>query len=66
MTEADYLLCAAHLLLDAEEELGRLCPICRDRAQRDVCPICGGERGEWGINPAFDQAQFEARRRGET
>ncbi len=65
MTDADYLLCAAHLILDAEEELDQLCPICRARAEADLCPVCGGERGERGVNPAFDQARFEAQRRGE-
>lgn len=65
MTDADFLLCAAHLLLDSEEALRQLCPGCRARAEAELCPVCGGDRGEWGVNLAFDQARFEAQRRGE-
>ena len=33
MTDRDYLWCALNLALDREEELARLCPACRERAE---------------------------------
>ena len=68
MLDRDYLWCLANLLLDGEEELERLCPQCRARAEEDRCPVCGqpAARGEGGVNPAFDRARYERLARGET
>ena len=67
MTDGDYLWCAVNLLLDEEEEAARLCPVCREEAQRERCPVCGRETGQVsrGENPAFDWARFERMKRGE-
>lgn len=59
MKDRDYLWCALHLALDREEELDSLCPQCRERAEREPCPVCGEERSGWGVNPAFDLSRFE-------
>lgn len=59
MTDRDYLWCALNLVLDREEELEQLCPQCRQRAEEDICPICGESRGSWGYNDGFDLARFE-------
>ena len=59
MTDRDFLWCALHLSLDREEELARLCPSCRERAERETCPVCGAEQDSWGENPSFDPARFE-------
>ena len=59
MTDRDYLWCALNLVLDQEEELAQLCPECRNRAGRELCPVCGAERDSWGENPAFDLERFE-------
>ena len=59
MTDRDFLWCALHLSLDREEELARLCPSCREKAEREVCPVCGAEQDSWGENPGFDPARFE-------
>ena len=66
MTGRDYLWCALHLLLDEEEVLDRLCPVCRDQVGKDCCPVCGGQTGEIaaGINGAFDWEKFRALREG--
>lgn len=64
MTGRDYLWCALNLMLDREEELARLCPDCRGRAEEEPCPVCGAPRGEWGDNPAFDLARFDQLRGG--
>ena len=66
MTGRDYLWCALHLLLDEEEVLDRLCPVCRDQVGKDCCPVCGGQTGEMaaGINGAFDWEKFRALREG--
>ncbi len=66
MTDRDYLWCALNLLLDQEEELARLCPDCRARAQEEPCPGCGQRRENWGDNPAFDLGRFERMRGGMT
>ena len=69
MLDRDYLWCLANLLLDGEEELERLCPQCRARAEEDRCPVCGqpaAALGEGGVNPAFDPARYERLARGET
>ena len=52
MKRRDYLWCALNLLLDHEEELGRLCPSCRAQAEEGRCPgsLAGGEgMSVWGI-----------------
>lgn len=62
MKDRDYLWCLVHQLLDREEELGRLCPECRIRAEEKHCPVCGRPAGDWGegeVNPAFDERRFE-------
>ena len=59
MTDRDFLWCALNLALDQEEELARLCPSCRERAERENCPVCGAERESWGENAAFDLSRFE-------
>lgn len=59
MTDRDYLWCALNLALDREEELDRLCPRCRQRAEEDACPVCGESRESWGHNDGFDLARFE-------
>lgn len=69
MKDRDYLWCLVHQLLDREEELSRLCPECRARAEEERCPVCGRTRGSWGeggVNAAFDQDRFERMRGGET
>ena len=59
MKDRDYLWCALNLVLDREEELAQLCPRCRQRAEEEVCPVCGEEKGAWGCNDGFDLARFE-------
>ena len=62
MKQRDYLWCLVHQLLDQEEELNRLCPACRARAEEKHCPVCGSSVEEWGegaANPSFDQKRFE-------
>ena len=53
MKRRDYLWCALNLLLDHEEELGRLCPSCRAQAEEGRCPVCGGAAaaGSIGTGP---------------
>lgn len=41
MTDADYLYCLVHEMLDREEAMERLCPECRTRAEEARCSICG-------------------------
>ena len=64
MTDRDYLWCALNLVLDDEEELGRLCPACRAEAERERCPVCGVETEAAGSSAAFDMARFEALKEG--
>ncbi len=66
MTDGDYLWCALNLLLDDEEELARLCPGCRAETLAGRCPVCGAQTGGGaaGENAAFDEARFEALKRG--
>lgn len=59
MTDRDYLWCALNLELDREEELARLCPDCRRRAEAEACPVCGAEGDSWGYGSGFDPARFE-------
>ena len=65
MTDRDYLWCALNLALDGEEELDRLCPECRGRAEGEPCPVCGRERESFGWNGGFDAARFERLKEGE-
>lgn len=60
MTDADYLYCLAHEMLDREEAMERLCPECRTRAEETRCSICGAKLGETagGGNASFDMARF--------
>ena len=66
MKDRDYLWCLANGLLDREEQLERLCPDCRVRAEQARCPVCGRPEapGEGGSNPAFDLAQFQRLKEG--
>lgn len=67
MKDRDYLWCLVHMLLDREEELERLCPECRTRAEEERCPGCGQPIRAWGegaVNPAFDLERFEAMKGG--
>ena len=59
MTDRDYLWCALNLALDREEELDRLCPACRERAEEELCPVCGAPRGERAVNEGFDWERYE-------
>ena len=68
MKDRDFLWCLVHQLLDREEELSRLCPECRARAEEERCPVCGRLRSGWGegaVNASFDRARFERMRGGE-
>ena len=65
MTDRDYLWCALNLALDREEELARLCPGCRGRAESEACPVCGATRESWGDSSGFDWERFE-RMKGES
>ena len=60
MTDADYLYCLVHEMLDREEAMERLCPECRTRAEEARCSICGAKLGETagGGNASFDMARF--------
>lgn len=68
MKERDYVWCLVNQLLDREERLDRLCPDCRQRAERDVCPGCGQPAQHWGEgenNPEFDWRRFQMMKEGE-
>lgn len=60
MTDADYLYCLVHEMLDREEALEKLCPKCRLRAEEMRCSACGEKIGEMagGSNAGFDMARF--------
>lgn len=64
MTDRDYLWCTLNLALDREEELARLCPECRSRAEREPCPVCGAPRESWAVNGGFDWERFDALKGG--
>lgn len=66
MTDADYLYCLAHEMLDREEAMERLCPECRTRAEEARCSICGAKLGETagGGNASFDMARFVRMKEG--
>lgn len=57
MTDREYLYCAAQMMLDEREKLDAMCPSCRERAQRRLCPVCGEEMPE--ENAGFDERRFE-------
>ena len=62
MKDRDYLWCLVHSILDREEELERLCPECRARAEEERCTVCGLPAAQWGEgeqNACFDPARFE-------
>ncbi len=67
MTHRDYLWCVLNLMLDDEEELGRLCPACRARAEEERCPVCGARTGREreDRNLSFDPERFQRLKRGE-
>lgn len=67
MKARDYLWCVLNLILDREEELARLCPDCRARAEETRCPVCGTPTGQEAVgeNASFDLERFERLRRGE-
>ena len=62
----DLRWCARHMTLDEEEELDRLCPVCRAEAEEGRCPVCGGQavHGDCGQNAAFDEERFRTLSRG--
>lgn len=67
MKDRDYLWCLLHSILDREEELERLCPECRARAEERHCPACGRPAAAWAegaANAAFDAARFETLKGG--
>lgn len=66
MTDGDYLYCLVQLMLDEEEELARLCPVCREEALEGRCPVCGAppESSEVVVNAAFDWETYERRKKG--
>lgn len=67
MKDRDYLWCLVHSLLDREEELERLCPGCRAKAEEERCPACGQPAAFWGegaANAAFDLERFERMKGG--
>lgn len=67
MTDADYLYCLVHEMLDREEELERLCPTCRKRAEEARCSICGEllVDAAGGDNAGFDMARFICMKEGQ-
>ncbi len=60
MTDADYLYCLVHEMLDREEALERMCPVCRRRAEEARCSICGELLTDTagGDNAGFDIARY--------
>ena len=61
MQNGDLLHCVLQLMLDAEEELERLCPACRQQLLEGGCPVCGAV--QYGQNPNFDETRFEELKR---
>ena len=67
MKERDYVWCLVHQLLDWEEEAEWLCPECRQKVGREICPGCGKAVDSWGEgaeNPNFDRERFQAMKKG--
>ena len=67
MTDADYLYCLVHEMLDWEEALERMCPACRRRAEEARCSICGELLADTagGDNEGFDMARFIRMKEGQ-
>ena len=67
MKDRDFLWCALNLMLDDEQALAGLCPACRERALEERCSACGMPLSSWesSVNSGFDQARFQALKRGE-
>ena len=67
MTDADYLYCLVHEMLDREEALERMCPACRRRAEEARCSICGELLTDTagGDNASFDMARFIRMKEGQ-
>lgn len=68
MRERDYLWCLAHMVLDREEALERLCPVCRTQAEEELCPVCGrpaGRQDDGEINTGFDWKRYEQLKGGQ-
>ena len=67
MTDADYLYCLVHEMLDREEALERMCPACRRRAEEARCSICGELLTDTagGDNAGFDMARFIRTKEGQ-
>lgn len=61
MQDGDLLHCVLQLMLDAEEELERLCPKCKEDLLAGGCPVCGAV--QYGQNPNFDEKRFEELKR---
>lgn len=65
MTDADYLYCALHTVLDGREYAASLCPDCRERSEQMRCPGCGAAVSGQVVNASFDEAEFEKRKCGQ-
>ncbi len=65
MTDADYLYCALHAVLDGREYAASLCPDCRESAGQTRCPGCGAVVSGQIVNSSFDEAEFEKRKCGQ-
>lgn len=65
--DREFLWCGLQLLLDEEEELARLCPSCRLKAEEHRCTACGilQDAVSTGVNENFDLNLFYQRGRGE-
>ena len=61
MTDREYLWCVLNLMLDDQEELDRLCPACRARAEEERCPAESAE----DRNLSFDPERFRRLKKGE-
>ena len=46
MTDRAYLYCAAQMMPMSRRSRTPMCPSCRERAQRRLCPVCGEEMPE--------------------
>lgn len=68
MTDRDYLWCLLQMTLDEEEELARMCPTCRARAEEERCPVCGapGQSWEGTENAAFDEERYQRLKEGKS
>ena len=59
--------CLVHEMLDREEALERMCPVCRRRAEEARCSICGELLTDTagGDNAGFDMARFIRMKEGQ-